>query len=87
MSTLGIIVLIVIGLIAYAFREQLMAAAAFIGIFMGIGALLFWWLFDNASLGATVGFWFAISYYNRWEQSMLTSLNMHTGSYHSLSGF
>lgn len=60
MSTLGIIVLIVIGLIAYAFREQLMAAAAFIGIFMGIGALLFWWLFDNASLGATVGFWFAI---------------------------
>ena len=47
-------------LIAYAFREQLIQIALFIGMFMGIGALIFWFLFDDASLGANVGFWFAI---------------------------
>lgn len=47
-------------LIAYAFREQLIQIALFIGMFMGIGALIFWLLFDDASLGANVGFWFAI---------------------------
>lgn len=51
---------IIVALIAYAFREELIQIAAFIGVFMGIGALLFWWLFDNASLGAEIGFGFAI---------------------------
>lgn len=60
MSIISIIILIIIGLVAYAFREELMAIAAFVGICMGIGALLFWILFDNASLGATIGFWFAV---------------------------
>ena len=60
MSILTIILGLIIAGIVYALREQLIAAAVFIGIFMGIGALLFWWLFDNASLGATVGFFFAL---------------------------
>ena len=55
-----IIIWIIIALIAYAFREELMVIAAFVGICMGIGALLFWIIFDNASLGATIGFWFAV---------------------------
>ena len=50
----------IIALVAYAFREELMAIAAFVGICMGIGALIFWIVFDNASLGATIGFWFAV---------------------------
>ena len=54
------IVLGIIGLIIYAFRDELFAIAAFIGTFVGVGALIFWIAFDNASLGATVGFWFAI---------------------------
>lgn len=54
------IIIIIIGLIVYAFRDELFAVAAFIGTFMAVGALLFWIIFDNASLGATVGFWFAI---------------------------
>lgn len=60
MSTITIIIWIVIALVAYAFREELMAIAAFVGICMGIGALIFWIVFDNASLGATIGFWFAV---------------------------
>ena len=60
MSTITIIIWIVIALVAYAFREQLIQIAVFIGVFMGIGALIFWLLFDNASLGSTVGFWVAI---------------------------
>ena len=60
MSTITIIIWIVIALVAYAFREQLIQIAVFIGVFMGIGALIFWILFDNASLGSTVGFWVAI---------------------------
>ena len=55
MSLLSLIILIIIGVIAYNFREELMAAAAFIGIFAGVGALLFWWWFDKPSLGAIVG--------------------------------
>lgn len=55
------IIWIIIALVAYAFREELMAIAAFVGICMGIGALIFWIVFDNAGLGATVGFWFAVS--------------------------
>lgn len=55
-----VIVWIVVALVAYAFREQLIQIACFIGVFMAIGALIFWILFDNASLGSTVGFWFAI---------------------------
>jgi hypothetical protein len=60
MSLLTIIIWCVIGLIAYAFREQLIQAAFFIGVFMGIGALIGWWLFDDAGTGSTVGFWVAI---------------------------
>lgn len=60
MSILVIIFWVIVALIAYAFREELMAAAAFVGIFMGVGALLFWWWFDNPSLGAQVGFGFAV---------------------------
>lgn len=54
------IIWIIVGLIILAFREQLITAAVFIGVFMGIGAFIFWLLFDNSNLGATVGFWFAI---------------------------
>ena len=53
------IIWIIIALIAYAFREQLIQTAMFIGIFMGIGALIGWWLFDDSSTGSTVGFWVA----------------------------
>ena len=60
MSTITIIILIIIGLIAYAFREELIQAAIFIGVLMGIGALVGWWLFDDANTGSTVGFWIAI---------------------------
>ena len=59
-GTVGIIFWIIVALIAWAFREELIQIAVFIGVFMGIGALLFWWWFDNASLGATVGFGFAV---------------------------
>ena len=59
-GTIVIVFWIIVALIAYAFREELIQMAAFIGVFMGIGALLFWWLFDNASLGAEIGFGFAI---------------------------
>ena len=60
MSILSIIVLIIIGGIIYAFRDQLLMAAMYIGFFMGVGALIGWWLFDNASAGSTVGFWAAV---------------------------
>ena len=60
MSTITIIILIIIGLIAYAFREELIQAAIFIGVLMGIGALVGWWLFDDANTGSTVGCWIAI---------------------------
>lgn len=60
MSTITIIVLIVIALIAYAYREQLIQAAMFIGIFVGIGALIGWWLFDDYHTGAIIGFWVAM---------------------------
>jgi len=60
MSVISIIILIIVGLIVYAFREQLIQAAMFIGIFMGIGALIGWWLFDDSSTGSSVGFWVAI---------------------------
>lgn len=56
----AIIFWIIVALIAYAFREQLIQIAVFIGAFMAIGALIFWILFDNASLGSTIGFWVAI---------------------------
>ena len=59
-GTVGIIFWIIVALIAWAFREELIQIAVFIGVFMGIGALLFWWLFDNAGLGAEIGFGFAI---------------------------
>ena len=59
-TVIKVIFIIILLLVAYAYKEELMAIAAFVGICMGIGALVFWWLFDNASLGATVGFWFSV---------------------------
>lgn len=56
----SLIFLAIVGMIIYAFRDELFAAAAFIGTFMAVGALIFWFIFDNASLGASIGFWFAI---------------------------
>lgn len=35
------IVIDIIGLIIYAFRDEIFAIAAFIGTFMGVGALIF----------------------------------------------
>ena len=60
MSTITIIIWIVIAVLVYAFREQIIQAAVFVGMFMGIGALIGWLLFDNASVGSTVGFWVGI---------------------------
>lgn len=54
-----IIIWIIIALIVYTFREFFIGVVIFIGAFMGIGALLFWWWFDDASLGANIGFCFA----------------------------
>ncbi|MBQ9236729.1 MAG: hypothetical protein IJ183_02265 [Prevotella sp.] len=62
MSILCIIFYIVLALIIYAFREELIAIAMFVGVCVGIGALAFWILFDNADLGMTIGFWFAVFY-------------------------
>lgn len=60
MSTITIIIWVVIALIVYIFRKQLVQAAMFIGIHMGIGALIGWWLFDDYRTGSTIGFWVAI---------------------------
>ena len=54
-----VVLIILLLLIAYAFKEELIAIAVFVGICMGIGALVFWWLFDNSELGATVGLGFS----------------------------
>ncbi|MBO4662458.1 MAG: SH3 domain-containing protein [Bacteroidaceae bacterium] len=43
-------------LIILAFKEEIFRALFFIGMFMGGGGLLFWILFDNWSLGVTIGF-------------------------------
>ena len=43
-------------LLVLAFKDELIQAAAIIGMFMLGGSLLFWILFDNGSLGATIGF-------------------------------
>lgn len=50
----GLIIIVV--LLVLAFREEIIQAAVFLGMFTGIGALIFWLLFDNSSLGATIGF-------------------------------
>ncbi len=54
-----VVLIILLLLIAYAFKEELIAIAVFVGICMGIGALLFWWLFDDGELGAMVGLGFS----------------------------
>lgn len=59
MSILAIIFWIIIALIAYALRDYIIIIAVFVGSFMGIGALLFWWWFDNPSLGAYIGLFFS----------------------------
>ncbi|MBO7051557.1 MAG: hypothetical protein J6W24_02720 [Prevotella sp.] len=60
MSILTIIFYIILAMIIYAFRNELIAIAVFVGVCMGIGALAGWILFDNANLGANIGFWFAV---------------------------
>lgn len=62
MSVLTIIFYIILAMIIYAFRNELIAIAVFVGVCMGIGALAFWIIFDNADLGANIGFWFAVFY-------------------------
>lgn len=57
---MGTVALIVIILILWVFREQLIQAAVFIGFFALIGATLFWILGFEAETGAYVGFWFGI---------------------------
>lgn len=52
---LQIVIWVVIILIFLAFKEQIMQAIAFTALMAGIGAFVFWILFDNASLGANVG--------------------------------
>ncbi len=54
-------VFIAIGVILLlAFWQNILQIIIFVGIFMGLGALLFHWLFDNGDLGAAVGFALAI---------------------------
>ena len=60
MSILSVIVLLIIASIVYAFRDELLAIAAYIGFFMAVGALIGWLFFDNGSAGATVGFGAAV---------------------------
>ena len=52
--------IILCAIIGLAFIKQIFQALIFIGMFMGAGALLFWILFDNSDLGATIGFVVAI---------------------------
>ena len=52
---LQVVIWIVIILIFLAFKEQIIQAIAFTALMAGIGALVFWILFDNASLGANAG--------------------------------
>lgn len=52
---LQVIIWIVLILVFLAFKEQILQAIAFTALMAGIGALVFWILFDNASLGANVG--------------------------------
>lgn len=55
-----LIIWIVILLVAYAFRDFLIQAAVFIGMFMAGGALLFWLFGGDAETGAGIGFWIAM---------------------------
>ena len=50
-----VILIIIVILIVLAFKEEIAAFVAAILVFAGIGALLFWLLFNNASLGGTIG--------------------------------
>lgn len=50
----GLIIICI--LLVVAFREEIIQAALFLAMFTGGGALLFWLLFDNSSLGASIGF-------------------------------
>lgn len=48
--------IIICGLIIFAFKDEIIQAIVFCAMFAGVGAILFWILFDNGSLGATIGF-------------------------------
>ena len=48
--------IIICGLIIFAFKDEIIQAIVFCAVFAGVGAILFWILFDNGSLGATIGF-------------------------------
>ena len=52
---LGIIILIILGIVFLAFKEEIIYVVSVIAVFVGAGALLFWILFGNARLGAYVG--------------------------------
>ncbi len=58
-EVIKMVLIVLLLLIAYAFKEKLIAIAIFVGICMGIGALVFWWLFDNSDLEATAGLCFS----------------------------
>ena len=48
--------IIICGLIILAFKDEIIQALVFIGMFAGAGALLFWFFGGDGSLGATIGF-------------------------------
>lgn len=59
-SVVRIILIILIVLVVIAFWENILGILVFMGIFMGIGALIFHLLFGNGEVGAFVGLGFAV---------------------------
>lgn len=59
-SVVRIILIILLVLVVIAFWENILGFLIFMGIFMGIGALIFHLLFDSGELGAFVGLAFAV---------------------------
>lgn len=59
-SVVRVILLIILILLVIAFREELFQMLVFVGTFMAIGALIGYLLFDNAGIGANIGFIIAV---------------------------
>lgn len=59
-SVVRVFLLIILILLVIAFREEIFQMLAFVGVFMGIGALVGYFLFDNAGMGANIGFVIAV---------------------------